>query len=175
MIKYRNAHIIANEIRMKRSLFSGCFIIVEGPSDYNVYGGFFSKINCSIIPSFKKENAIEALNILEIEKFEGVIAIVDSDFWKIEKKENISKNLFVTDTHDLETMMIKSPALDKILIEYGSRTKIPKYLKITGLEIRINLLNLGTPIGHLRWISIIDEMNLDFEELQYIKFVDKKI
>ena len=41
----------------------------------------------------------------------------------------LSQNLLFTDTHDLETMLLNSPALEKVLSEHGSETKINNFAK----------------------------------------------
>lgn len=173
MIDNISPHSIANEIMMKRSLFCGIFIIVEGNSDFRFFKNIFSNKNTKIVISFGKENAIEALNILDKYKLETVIAILDSDFSKL-KNETIAKsNLFFTDTHDLETIILNSPALEKVLVEYGSSDKINRYIEKTGSSIRESLLKIGEPIGLLRLISLNEGINLEFNNLNYSKFINK--
>ena len=72
-----------------------------------------------MLPS-SKQCAIEILEILEKSNFQRVLAIVDADFDRLENLANKRPNLLPTDTHDLETMLIKSPALEKVVAEFGS-------------------------------------------------------
>jgi len=165
---------IASEIRLTRGpSFSGAFLIVEGEtSDLRVYGRLIDRELCRIIPSHGKENAIHVLEILESENFAGVLAIVDADFWRLEGRELPSSNLFITDTHDLETMILKSPALDKLLTEFGSADKIERFIERLGKSIRDVLLDSGTPIGYLRWISQKEGLSLRFEGIVFSRFLD---
>lgn len=78
---------------------------------------------------------------------------MDADFWRLEGKQPASPNLFTTDTHDLETMILESKALEKLLTEYGSVTKIRKFTEKAGKDIRQALLDICAPIGYLRWNS----------------------
>lgn len=55
------------------------------------------------------------MSILEKDAFLGVLAIVDADFDILESKLPESKNVLFTDAHDLETMIMKSFALEKVL------------------------------------------------------------
>ena len=67
--------------------------------------------------------------MLERDEVSGVIAIVDANFMDFKGGRRASPNLFVTDTHDLETMILNSPALEKILIEFGSAMKIDRFIQ----------------------------------------------
>ncbi len=161
----------ANVIRMKRSIFVGVFLLVEGSTDKVFYERFILKTQCTVITNQipGKQRVIEVLNILEKSKFQGVLAIVDADFDHLESSAPNIPNLIRTDTHDLETMLLQSLALDKVMAEFGSDEKIAKFR-----DIRIALLEAGMPIGYLLWISKLDELNLSFNNLEYSKFIDKE-
>jgi len=58
---------------------------------------------------------------------------------RIEQKIPDSNNLFLTDEHDGETMLIKSVAFDQLLKERGREEKIQAFPK----DIRETLLKLG--------------------------------
>jgi hypothetical protein len=169
---------IANEIRMARDVFSGTFLIVEGETaDLRLYGYYINRTLCRIIPSHgsdNKDNAIQALAILEGDGFAGVLAIVDADFWRLEGIQPDSPNLFITDTHDLETMVLKSPALEKLLIEYGSKGKIEKLTQNLGKTVCQILLDAGSPIGYLRLVSRLQSLSLCFRGLTFSRFVDDR-
>jgi len=168
-----SADSVASEIRMARgSSFSGAFLIVEGEkSDLKLYGQFVDRKSCRIIPAHGKKNVIDALDILENDDFEGVLAIVDADFWRLEGIEPPGPNLFITDTHDLETMILKSPALEKLLTEFGSVTKIKELTQQLGKSVRDILLDGGVQIGYLRWISHKKKLSLKFEGIVFSKFI----
>lgn len=165
-------HDIANSVRMTRDLFPGTILIVEGDTDLRVYMRFVKNSCCQLIPSHGKDNAIGALALLEKDNFKGILAIVDTDFWKHEGIKPSSENMLTTDTHDLETMILHSEALEKVLSELGSSNKINRLRK----PIRDILLMCALPIGYLRWISCPtkDNLSLDFKKLRFKKFVDKK-
>ena len=112
------AHSIANQIRMTRSVHSGSsLLIVEGKTaDPRLYGRFVDPEHCQIVSAPGKELALAALKILEDDDFAGVAAIVDADLWRLQGGAPSSPNLFITDGHDLEAMILKSPALSLIHI-----------------------------------------------------------
>lgn len=173
MTNHTNGTVIANEIRMTRSQYSGSFLIVEGEvCDLRVYGLFSDPESCRVIPAHGKDNATDALRILEQDHFEGVLAIVDADFWLIDGIDARSPNLLLTDTHDLETMILESPALEKVLAEFGSPRKIARITEQRGTDVRGLLLCGACWLGRLRWVSQQNRLALCFQDLPYRKFID---
>lgn len=96
MKEYITPHTIANAVRMNRLQFSGSFVIVEGDKDARFYKNYFDPSRCHIEIAFGKENAIGAINILEGDGFEGVLAIVDTDFDFLEGRTYSSSNILST-------------------------------------------------------------------------------
>jgi Protein of unknown function (DUF4435) len=160
----------ATRIRLRRSTFSGTFLLVEGSSDKVFYERFIDKIVCQVVVMEGKIQVIGVLDILDRSSFDGVVAIVDADFDRLKDSVAESVNLLRTDTHDLETMLIDSPALDKVIAEYGSEEKIPKLQ----LDVRTSLVEAGIFIGYLRWVSQCDRRNLTFSDLKFNKFIDEQ-
>jgi len=96
------------------------FLLVEGHTDRNFYRRFTNPYKCQITITYSKSTALQVVSILEQEAFPGILAIVDADFDILEGKLPDSSNVLFTDAHDLETMLMKSPALERVLIEFGS-------------------------------------------------------
>jgi len=172
MREARTADGEASSIRLLRSIFSGTFLFVEGCSDKVFYGRFINETTCKVktftIPG--KLRVIEVLTILEESGFQGVLAIVDADCDRLSPFSHPSSNLLCTDTHDLETLILKSFALNKVIAEFGSEEKIAKF----GREIRTVLLEAGMIVGYLRWISLQNDLNLTFESIRFSEFVDEQ-
>lgn len=160
----------ANQIKLRRSTFFGTFLLVEGSSDKVFYERFIDKIACQVVVMTGKTRVIAVLDILDRSNFKGILAIIDADFDRLENSVDESINLLRTDTHDLETMLIDSPALDKVMAEFGSEEKIAKLQ----LDVRTSLVEAGISIGYLRWISQSDGLNLTFSDLRFSKFIDEK-
>jgi Protein of unknown function (DUF4435) len=160
----------ANQIRLRRSTFFGTFLLVEGSSDKIFYKRFIDKIVCQIVVMAGKIRVIGVLAILEKASFDGVLGIVDADFDRLEGSVHESVNLLRTDTHDLETMLIDSPALDKVIAEFGSAEKIAKL----NLDVSTSLVDAGKSIGYLRWVSQCERLNLKFSDLKFSKFINEQ-
>ena len=160
---------IATEIRMLRTdkQYSGSFLIAEGDTDARVWKNLVDPTKCRVEIAHNKDIAVKVLNILEKDNFAGVLAVVDADFWILEGTVPSSPNLLLTDTHDLETMLLKSPALEKLLLEHGSEQKIKDFAK----DIRQTLLESAKVIGYLRWASLKFDYSLKFEGLAFRKIV----
>jgi hypothetical protein len=172
MKEYINPNYIANQIRLLRtqSQYTGSFLIAEGDTDARVWKNLVNSTKCRVENAQNKDNAVKVLNILEQDNFAGVLAVVDADFDILEGSLPFSQNLLFTDTHDLETMLLKSPALEKVLLEHGSEAKINNFAK----DIRQTLLESAEVIGYLRWASLKFNYCLKFEGLAFNKFVDDK-
>ena len=121
-----------------------------------------------------KNNTIKTVKILDKDKFSGILAIVDADFWVLEKVDLASQNVLLTDAHDLETMLFQSPAFDKFLAEFCSEDKLKTMIEQRKQNVRGILLEIARPIGYLRWYSIRNNLHLKFEGLKFNKFVNIK-
>src|SRR5262249_1163840 len=76
--------------------------------------------------------------------------------------------VIATDGHDLETQIVSSPALEKVLREYGSEAKLAK------VDVRKLLFDSSTVIGCLRLVSALMGLDLTFQQLSYGNFVDRE-
>ena len=174
MKNYITADDVANGIRMTRTQFRGTFLIVEGQTaDLRVYKRLIDPEQAQVTPAYNKDNALAALEILENTNFLGVVAIVDADFWRLEGVEQTSPNLFITDTHDLETMLLESPSLEKLLDEFGSEGKIVNFIANSKMDFRQALLTAARPIGYLRWASQRNNLSLTFEGIIFSRFINR--
>lgn len=166
---------VANQIRFRRSTYQGTFLLVEGNSDKIFYERFVDKSTCELVStSGKPSSKFRAISILKIleekSSFKGVLAIVDADFDRLSIPVDQNSNLLYTDAHDLEAMLINSPAFDKVVAEFGSKEKILQFNQ----DIRTAILESSVSLGYLLWISQCDELNLTFEGIRFSKFIDEK-
>lgn len=159
---------MANEIRMKRSQFPGTFLVVEGKDDRLFCEKFVDTTKCKLEVAQGKGNVCEVVDILDRDGFAGVLGIVDADFDRVENCSPSSGNIISMDNHDLETMLVRSPALDRVLVEFGSQDKISK-LK---LAVRDLLVGAAMPISHLRLHSLRHGLGLTFDGLNYGNFLN---
>jgi hypothetical protein len=96
----------------------------------------------------------------------------DSDYDEFRQISSGAPNVILTDEHDLETMLIRSKAFDKVLRELGSRSKIAN-ITAQGVDLRILIRDAIHPLGVLRLYSLAKNLSLNFEGLRF-RFLDKK-
>ena len=159
---------IANAIRMKRSHHPGCFLIVEGRDDRLFFEQFVNRSDCSIQVVDGKSNVVEVIGLLDADNFPGAVGVIDADLDHVEGYSWQSRNLIILETCDLEALLIKSRALERVLVERGSSEKITGRAK----PPREELIDAAVPIGCLRLHSRRSELNLKFDGMRYKKFVD---
>jgi hypothetical protein len=117
-----------------------------------------------------KANVYEVIRVLETDGFLGVVGILDADFDLVEGRPAKSGNLVIGDSHDLESMLVRSPALDGILIEFGSADKIERF----GRDIRTTMPQAAYPVACLRLYSERSGGMLRFDGLAYRRFLDRR-
>ncbi|GAG70118.1 unnamed protein product, partial [marine sediment metagenome] len=116
-----------------------------------------------------KSNAINTLKELISRKAQGVLAIVDSDYWILEGYQPL-ENLLFTDTHDVETLILLSPALERVLRELVPGDSMNTIDQI-GNKVRELVVSVGIPLGIFRWVCFRDGFELNFQILPYERFV----
>lgn len=167
---HRTSHEIANEIRMRRSLFPGAFLVVEGRDDRLFMERFISSSTCKIEVAEGKENVCNVIEILDRENFDGVLGLIDADFDRIEGLSDRSLNLVMPKCHDLIMMLLISPALDRTLTELGSQTKLEDFEE----DVLEALIERALPVGYLRLHSIRKQLDLRFRDLSFSAWIDRK-
>lgn len=154
---------------MKRSHHPGCFLIVEGRDDRLFFEQFVDSGDCAVQVADGKSNVVEVIDILDADSFPGAVGVIDADLDRIEGYSWQSRNLIVLETYDLEALLIKSRALERVLVERGSSEKITGRTK----PPREELIDAAVPIGCLRLHSRRSELTLKFDGMRYAKFVDR--
>ncbi len=173
MREYLGPADIANNVSMLRGAFDGTVLVVEGITDYRLYGKLSDRENVELIVAHSKDNASAVVKeLFHNRKDDKVLGIVDSD---LDKALSVRRDppLFQTDTRDLEGMMIRSRALDEVIWEYGDRAKTENFVKNYG-EIRDVLISSAYPLGTLMLISENNGRDLCFRDLDFGRFIDRR-
>jgi hypothetical protein len=159
---------------MLRSQRRGVFVLVEGESDVRLFKRLLDPRTCELLAVHGKANVLGAIALLDGDTFPGVLALVDADRDRVTGELPAGNNVLLTDTCDLESMLIESPAFDKVLTELGSETKIKGFEASTGCGVRERLVEIVRPLGALRLVSERETLGLDFKELAFGDFVTRK-
>lgn len=170
MREYLKASDVANQISMLRSVFHGTILVVEGPTDMRLFGKMTDH-DCEIVTAYSKDNVRMAVKELyNRRKDEKVLGIMDSDMDRI--IGNIpAPPLFITDTRDVEIMIIGSHALDEVLWEYSNHNALDLFNERYG-EVRDAVINSSYPLGTLMYLSYLNDYGLSFRDLDFSRFID---
>jgi len=163
---------IAAEVLMKRCAHKGSFLVVEGGTDAQLYGKFTDPKECIIVVGHNKKNVIGAVSLLIDRGFHGVAGIVDSDFDDVLERLHDRTMIHTTDTHDLETMIIQSPALERVVSALADERKLQDFLERNRNDLRGMLIEGTRPVGLLILFHIQNRAGLFFEDLRFEQFLD---
>jgi len=170
----------ANSILLDKS-FKGSYLVVEGKTDYLFFSKFIEKENCRINIAFGNQNVIQILDILEKRNYTKAIGIIDADFRKILNKIPKNKNIILTETHDIETLIMESSIFEYVLESLSSNEKYNIFLSKINVSIKEYILELAKPIAILKLINETENLELRFKSLnidgntiKYNEFINKE-
>ena len=173
MRKFVTPDILAGEIKMARKSYPGAFAVVEGSDDARIYSNFIDPHQCVFKVAHSKDKAIET--VAKFADSWGVFGIVDADDWKLTGRSVPISHVFFTDTHDAETMIIKSNAFEKFLRFRTHDKSLQRFLSQRRKDdLRTVLLLSGKPIGYLRIINNRAGYGMKFKGLYFRSFVCKR-
>ncbi len=140
------------------------FLLVEGATDERFWLSRVEAHACQVRAVGGREKALEELRTTEREGILGVLAVLDADFDRLDGTLLQEANIVWTDSHDLDTVLIASPAFEKILVEVASRKKVLDFQASEGRTLRDALVARGAEMGRLRWLSRRERMSLSFRK-----------
>ena len=158
---------IASYVRFARQTHKGAIIIVEGQKDTRALGGIFDPALVNLEISYGKGNLLEALDLLEDEGFEGVLAIADADFDRIDGVVHQLDNLFLADGHDIDMTIATSPALERYLEEFADPDKLEAFKANCDTTLVEALCGSLAYLSTCRWVSEKNNLMLDFKSLEF--------
>lgn len=161
---------IANDIRMQRHIWQGSYLLVEGRDDKLFMEPYIDRDSCRTQVVQGKEIVCEVLNKLNRGGVTGVLGLIDADLDRIRPPDESRSNVIMPEHHDLETMLLSSRALDRVLAEFASQTKMADFSDNT-LDA---LLERALPLACLRLASAERGLNLRFNKLRYSYWVEKE-
>lgn len=147
---HKSPDIIATEVVMMRATTPAGFLLVEGATDLTFWRSRVEPDRSELIDAEGKNNLLGAVTILDREHFAGVLGVVDDDRDSLDGRRPTSPNVAVTDTADLECLLLRSPAWHRLLAEFGDPGKLKQFGASVG-DPRDALLARGLVFGRLRW------------------------
>lgn len=141
------------------------FILLEGKTDIKLFRSLFLSEYVQIESLDGKDNVENALLDLSKQNENRIIGVCDADFDHLNKRAISSPVLFLTDTHDSETMMIESSGIDALISEYANKS----YYE--GLKRRLldDSLSVCYEIGLARWVNNKENLGINFNNMSFDK------
>lgn len=151
------------------------FVLLEGSDDVRFWRKFIDTAQCQLRNMKGRDNALNELNRKAVVPG-TMLVILDADLDRINESLLKHPDIIWTDYHDLEVVMLESPALEDVLRVSASEDKLSAFEATHG-SIRSALYRLATPIGKLRWLSHRDSLGLTFRKpdekgFRYVNYAD---
>ena len=156
-------------------------VLVESNDNKKLFGKILHQ-SCHFYAANGWEHLIEALEIVNSQRKDiTVIGIIDADFRRISGEIPVQENLFMTDYHDTEIMIVCSDAWENINVLID-KEKIQVFEKQQDKSLRDFLLDLIRSISVLRWLNYKDNLGLtfkvklkdtSFKYIDYESFIDR--
>lgn len=157
---------IRNSILMDVS-FKGYYLLVEGKKDIKLYKRLLIEDEIKIRPTFGKYNMRTIFNGLTDSNFSRKIAIRDADFLRLKNNEkydaNFSQDLFATDCHDSEIMMLNNGCLSDFLIIVSNEEKVKSFEIAQEKTIQEILFSFLYNLGCLKLANKRHDLGLVFK------------
>lgn len=149
MREYIDSTSRASRVRMMRR-GKQSVLMVEGNTDRRLFQRFVHP-TCNIFSCGSKKNVVDTMTVLEGWHIGGVLGITDLDYDEVCGILTSSTNIVTTHVHDVEVMLLDSPAFKGFLAEYADQSLLAKFEQQTGIEFRDALFDAAFRIGMVRY------------------------
>lgn len=172
----------AHQVAASQGSFKGCHVYVESGSDCRFWKTFLNMDNVKLRACNGWPNVIASVNNGNSENV-VCIGIIDRDFRDyVSNYGEVPCNVFVSDEHDVEMMIIKAEGIERVINNYDAANHIQNYEANEGASVLEVVLGITNRIGILKIVDRRDGLNLklkkegkgtEFELPSYEKFLDK--
>lgn len=136
-------------------------VIVEGHDDVDAYSAFFRNATTEFFPDGNCEKHAIILNQLNEKYSDRLLAIKDADFDHINSKSYSIQNLFLTDEHDMEGMVLKDGMPQSVVDKYPKRCG-----NICVEDVRKDIIS----VSYLRWMNNVSDIHLPFNSVRIYNY-----
>jgi hypothetical protein len=165
----RSEDAIANSLWAVRIRFPlRAIVLLEGDDDERLFARHFNLTTCQIRVAYGRPRVLAVLDRLHARGVAGVLAIIDADFDRLLGQQQTAVDIVVTDTHDIETMLFQSVALDHVLRELADTNRLGQGAQ----GVRELILNAAAPLGAARLVCRKQDWSPLLEEIEHRRFVD---
>lgn len=131
---------------------SKAFVLVEGGLDRRVYLTILDDADRCIIITHPKMGRKEIEDAFPLDEVYGLrtLGIIDRDFDYAFPEHTYADGLLVTPTHDVETLVLSTPAFENLLDDYVDPSDRAAFESTCGVPIITAIRRTARPIGLLR-------------------------
>jgi hypothetical protein len=154
------------EILILRNVSNRTFVVLEGESDCNSLDPHIEEADCETIAGYSKSVVLRAIELVDDQYIQGVVALVDRDWIGFCDQRPESPNLFTTDFYDLDaTIFFSGRIAQKFFSAHGDRDERKAYLIACGKsDISEAIARLALPVGYLRLLSCRNRYGLKLRD-----------
>lgn len=164
--------IIVSEICMMRSTFTGVHFLVEGEDDSKFWKHHLKRENVSLVNCGGRANLLGATLKITRAAITGVAGVYDPDFDRFHGTPPHSPHILApTDANDLETTLLNSAALDRLLSEYADSALLAAFESNCGKTVLEHIESTAREFGRLRFLNSVAGHCVDFNGLSPYRFV----
>lgn len=162
MKEYLDENDTVNSIRLQLRHHAGIdkvWILVEGETDQKLFSKLINGDRVEVEISHGGVNCLLNIVSVLVKETNRILGIRDADFLHLEGKTENHKNIFLTDFHDAEMMIIScDDAYNAVTAEYlNGENKV----------VRKKILKSVAFIGGLRWLNETENLELNFKNLGF--------
>ena len=156
---------LESQVNMMRAAGTRALLVVEGPTDWHFWAAP-GRATCEFFIAYGKNNVLGCIANLDVRSVGGVLGIVDDDYDALKGVRQTSSNVVVTELHDLECVLLRTTALERVFEEYRGEVTINS----DDLDLRAELLDRAVLFGRLRLAAALRSFNLDFTSIKVHAF-----
>lgn len=168
----RSVGDVVSEILMSRTVFSGSFFVLEGPSDSKFFSRRVADDHSQIVIAGGKTTVCGAVLRAYQMGQAGILGAIDNDYDSICELPIPSAHIVRTDARDIESLLLRSPALELVIHELGDCAKIAAFETAEGVTVREALVRRALIFGKLRLLDKQNDWKFNFNSLSPWRFAD---
>ncbi|WP_201510388.1 hypothetical protein [Psychrobacter alimentarius] len=142
-------------------------LIIEGKTDIKLFKNFINEEKVKVRAVTGKDNVLKVMTNFPVDKKCFIHAVVDADFDHIlNKKDERERNqIYLTDFHDMEIIMILSESFDRLFNEYRDYSIENDFMNIEKLKSIV--FEVCKQIGRIRYLNYVNNYELKFKNISY--------
>ena len=169
MRKYINSNSKFNEIKIllnKKKFKDKTFVLLEGKTDIKLFRKLFDNTKVQLESVDGKDNVESVVKLVLKDNNDRILGVSDADFDHL-NKISPQLSIYLTDTHDTETLILNEVGIDSIIAEYATSD----YHDGLTRRLLIEAFSVSYEIGLLKLVNCRSTYNLCFKEIDFDRFL----